>query len=130
MEFNLCVNDLDQSLDRLTHLHGGYASYFMSATRSVVKQSFQYLQGKLLEKGNGNMCSYAKNVPGCNNQSLSHFVSDSPWNHEPVLDHIQRDVTRFIGDRKHGALHVDECCFPKLGKSSVGVKPQYCGRLG
>lgn len=130
VKFNLCVKDLYKPLGKLTYLHSGYTTHFMSATRNVVKQSFQYIQGKLLEKGNGNMCSYAKNVPGCNNQSLTHFVSDSPWDHEPVLCHIQRDVSQLIGDRRHGALHVDECCFPKQGKSSVGVKPQYCGRLG
>ena len=76
------------------------------------------------------MCSYAKNVPGCNNQSLQHFISDSPWDHRPVLDDIQQDVTRFIGDKKYGAIHVDESCFPKQGKDSVGVKRQHCGRLG
>ncbi len=130
VKFNLCVKDLYKRLDKLTHLHGGYTTHFTSATRNVVKQSFQYIQGKLLEKGKGNMCSYAKNVPDCNNQSLTHFVSDSPWDHEPVLDHIQRDVSQLIGDRKYGALHVDECCFPKQGKNSVGVKHQYCGRLG
>ena len=130
MRFRLCVKDLGESLDKLTCLHGGYISHFVSKTRSVAKQSFQYLQGKLLEKGDGTMCGYAKNVPGCNNQSLTHFVSDSPWEHEPVLDHIQRDVTRYIGDRKNGAIHVDESCFPKQGDDSVGVQRQYCGRLG
>jgi len=130
MKFTLCVKDLDKSLDKLSCLYGGYISHFMGKTRSVVKQSFQYLQGKLLEKGGGTMCSYAKNVPECNNQSLTHFVSDSPWDHEPVLDHIQRDVTRYIGDRKNGAIHVDESCFPKQGSDSVGVQHQYCGRLG
>jgi len=47
-----------------------------------------------------------------------------------VLNHIQRDVTQYIGDRKNGALHVDESCFPKQGRDSVGVQRQYCGRLG
>jgi SRSO17 transposase len=96
----------------------------------MVKQSFQYIQGKLLGKGRGNMCSYAKDVPDCNNQSLQHFVSNSPWDHRPVLNHIQCDVTGAIGDKNNGSLHVDECCFPKQGKGSVGAAPQYCGRLG
>ncbi len=130
MRFRLCVKDLDESLDKLTGLHGGYISHFVNKTRSVAKQSFQYLQGKLLDKGDGTMCSYAKNVPDCNNQSLTHFVSDSPWEHEPVLDHIQRDVIDTIGDKTNGSMHIDECCFPKQGNDSVGVDPQYCGRLG
>jgi len=96
----------------------------------MVKQSYQYIQGKFLAKGKGNMCTYPKDVPDCDNQSLQHFVSNSPWNHRPVLKHIQRDVTEAIGDENNGSIHVDECCFPKQGKDSVGVAPQYCGRLG
>ncbi len=96
----------------------------------MVKQSYQYIQGKFLAKGKGNMCTYPKDVPDCDNQSLQHFVSNSPWDHRPVLKHIQRDVTEAIGDENNGSIHVDECCFPKQGRDSVGVAPQYCGRLG
>lgn len=130
MKFSLCVKDLDGSHDKLQRFHDGYALHFLTKTRNMAKQSFQYIQGKLLGKGRGNMCSYAKDVPDCNNQSLQHFVSNSPWDHRPVLNHIQRDVTEAIGDESNGSLHVDECCFPKQGKDSVGAAPQYCGRLG
>jgi len=130
MKFSLSVKDLHESHDKLQRFHDGYTLHFLTKTRSMVKQSFQYIQGKLLGKGNGNMCSYATDVPDCNNQSLQHFVSNSPWNHRPVLDHIQRDVTEAIGDENNGSIHVDECCFPKQGKDSVGAAPQYCGRLG
>jgi len=130
MKFSLCVKDLHDLIDKVNHMHNGYTSHFITKTRSVAKQSFQYLQGKLLGKGRGNMCTYAKDVPDCNNQSLQHFVSNSPWNHRPVLEHIQRDVTDAIGDENNGSIHVDECCFPKQGKDSVGAASQYCGRLG
>lgn len=130
MEFSLSVKDLDGSHDKLQRFHDGYTLHFLTKTRNMAKQSFQYIQGKLLGKGKGNMCSYAKDVPDCNNQSLQHFVSNSPWDHRPVLEHIQRDVTDAIGDKNNGSIHVDECCFPKQGKDSVGTAPQYCGRLG
>ena len=130
MEFSLSVKDLDGSHDKLQRFHDGYALHFLTKTRNMVRQSFQYIQGKLLGKGRGNMCSYAKDVPDCNNQSLQHFVSNSPWNHRPVLDHIQRDVIDAIGDKNKGSIQVDECCFPKQGKESVGAARQYCGRLG
>jgi SRSO17 transposase len=130
MEFSLSAKDLDGSHDKLQRFHDGYTLHFLTKTRNMAKQSFQYIQGKLLGKGKGNMCSYAKDVPDCNNQSLQHFVSNSPWKHQPVLDHIQRDVIDAIGDKNNGSLHIDECCFPKQGKDSVGAAPQYCGRLG
>ena len=130
MKFSLSVKDIQGSHDKLQRFHDGYALHFLTKTRNMVKQSFQYIQGKLLGRGRGNMCRYAKDVPDCNNQSLQHFVSNSPWKHQPVLNHIQRDVTKAVGDKNKGSLHVDECCFPKQGKDSVGAAPQYCGRLG
>lgn len=96
----------------------------------MIKQSYQYIHGKFLEKGKGNMCTYPKKVPDCNNQSLQHFISNSPWKNRPVLDQIQHDVVDAIGNHNHGSLHVDECCIPKQGNDSAGVAWQYCGRLG
>ena len=130
MKFSLSVKDLHGSHDKLQGFHDGYTLHFLTKTRNMANQSFQYIQGKLLGKGRGNMCSYAIEVPDCNNQSLQHFVSDSPWDHQPVIDHIQRDVIDAVGDENNGSLHVDECCFPKQGNDSVGVASQYCGRLG
>ena len=75
--------------------------------------------GETTWKGRGNMCLYAIDVPDCKNQSLQHFVSDSPWDHQPVIDHIQRDVIDAVEDENNGSLHVDECCFLKQGKDSV-----------
>jgi SRSO17 transposase len=130
MKFSLSVKDIHGLADTVNNLHEGYTFHFLTKTRNMVKQSFQYIQGKLLGKGRGNMCTYAKEVLDCNNQSLQHFVSKSPWDHRPVLDHIQRDVTAAVGDENMGSLHVDECCFPKQGKDSVGAASQHCGRLG
>jgi SRSO17 transposase len=114
----------------INQLHEGYEIHFISKTRNMIKQSYQYIQGKFLTTGNGNMTTYQKKVPDCNSQSLQHFISNSPWKHQPVLDHIQRDVVEAIGDSEHGSIHVDECCLPKQGKYSVGAARQYCGRLG
>jgi len=126
----LSVKNLKMAVDRLKQFHKRYVSCFHTRTRSIAGQSIQYLQGQLLERGRGNMTKYAKNVPDCNNQSLQHFISDSPWDERPVIDNIQIDVSRLIGDEINGSIHIDETCFPKQGRDSVGVKRQYCGRLG
>jgi SRSO17 transposase len=76
------------------------------------------------------MVNYANNVPETNNQVLQNFISDSPWDEKPVIDQIQKDVTQLIGDINNSSLHIDESGFKKSGKNSVGVKRQYCGRLG
>jgi SRSO17 transposase len=76
------------------------------------------------------MVNYARNIPDTNNQVLQNFISDSPWDEKPVIDQIQKDVTQLIGDINNSSLHIDESGFKKSGKNSVGVKRQYCGRLG
>jgi len=50
--------------------------------------------------------------------------------HELVITQIQDEVTKLIGDKTNGSIHIDESGVKKSGNSSVGVKRQYCGRLG
>jgi len=130
MKFHLSVKDIRAGLYKFNDFHKRYSHFFITKTRDMIKQSYQYIHGKFLEKGKGNMSTYPENVPDCNNQSLHHFISNSPWKYQPVIDQIQDDVVDAIGDYTHGSLHVDECCYPKQGKNSVGTAHQYCGRLG
>lgn len=128
--FDLCIIDLEKSIVKLKKFQKKFTSAFSTKTRSIEQQSIQYLQGIFLEKGRGNMTNYAKQVPDTNNQVLQNFISDSPWDVKPVIDQLQKELIKLIGDKKDGSLHIDESGFKKSGKNSVGVKRQYCGRLG
>lgn len=86
MEFNLYVKDLGRAFAKLVQIYDGYKSHFCTKTRSVEEQAFKYLHGKFLEKGRGNMTKYSRDVPDCDNQSLQHFISDSPLDERPVID--------------------------------------------
>jgi SRSO17 transposase len=66
---------------------------------------------------------------GCE-QQLQHFISNSPWRHEPVIEQIARDADRLLGGKPTSALILDESSFVKQGDCSVGVARQWCGRLG
>jgi SRSO17 transposase len=125
---SLCERDINTK--ELNKFHWKYSTNFKTKTRTSEKQALQYLEGKFLEKGRGNMTSYAENVKGSNNQKFQHFISDSQWDTEPIIDQIQKDVTDLIGDKINGSIHIDESGFKKEGKNSVGVKRQYFGRLG
>jgi SRSO17 transposase len=57
------------------------------------------------------------------------MISKSPWDERRVIDHIQRDASALIGDKKDGSIHIDETGFPKEGTKSAGVAPQYCGTV-
>jgi len=64
-------------------------------------------------------------------QSLLHFVAESEWSDEDVLTKV-RDIVLPTFEA-HGSIEawiIDDTGFPKQGKHSVGVAPQYCGQLG
>jgi SRSO17 transposase len=62
-------------------------------------------------------------------QTLQMFVGSSPWDHDPLIDELTRQVARDLG-RPDAVLVFDPSAFPKKGGASVGVKRQWCGRLG
>jgi SRSO17 transposase len=64
-------------------------------------------------------------------QSLLHFVAESEWSDEDVLAKVREIVLPTFA--AHGSIEawiIDDTGFPKQGKHSVGVAPQYCGQLG
>jgi SRSO17 transposase len=60
-------------------------------------------------------------------QALQQFVNQSPWDPVPVRQRLAQRMTAAIGP---AAWVVDDTAFPKFGRHSVGVAPQYCGALG
>ena len=63
-------------------------------------------------------------------QQFQHFISNSPWDHEPVVAQISQDADRLLGGEPSSCLIIDESSFPKQGERSVGVARQWAGRLG
>jgi hypothetical protein len=60
-------------------------------------------------------------------QALQQFVNQSPWDPAPVRRRLAERMTAAI---RPAAWVVDDTAFPKYGRHSVGVAPQYCGALG
>ena len=60
-------------------------------------------------------------------QSLQQFVNQSPWDPAPVRRRLAEKVVAAV---RPEAFVVDDTAFPKFGRASVGVAPQYCGALG
>jgi SRSO17 transposase len=62
-------------------------------------------------------------------EPLQQFIGQSPWNHDPWLTELARQVGQQLGS-PDGVLVFDPSAFPKKGDASVGVQRQWCGRLG
>ena len=73
----------------------------------------------------------AKTAPSrtaAQHQSLLHFVGVATWSDEKVLSKVREMVLPSM--QRHGPIEawiIDDTGFPKHGKHSVGVQPQYCG---
>ncbi len=62
-------------------------------------------------------------------EPLQQFIGQSPWDHRPWFDELARQVGQELGEAD-GVLVLDPSAFPKKGAGSVGVRRQWCGRLG
>jgi hypothetical protein len=108
---------------------GRYGGFFRTRTRDNAAVAERYLQG-LAQAEEATFATMATVVEqGCE-QQFQHFISNSPWRHEPVVEQIGRDADRLLGGKPTSALIIDESSFAKQGEHSVGVARQWCGRLG
>jgi SRSO17 transposase len=60
---------------------------------------------------------------------IQFFVGRGLWDDEKVMGELRRHVTEDLAD-PNGVIIFDPTSFPKKGTHSVGVKRQWCGRLG
>ena len=97
--------------------------------RVDVSGGWYYLSG-LAQAEDCTFASMAAVVDGGCAQQFQHFISNSPWDHAPVLAQIGRDADRLLGGKPANCLVIDESSFAKQGGRSVGVARQWSGRLG
>ncbi len=62
-------------------------------------------------------------------QMLQKFIGQYTWDHRPLVGELVRQVGAALG-RADAVLVFDPSAFAKKGTESVGVKRQWCGRLG
>ena len=106
-----------------------YGAFFRTRGRDNAPVARRYLQG-LAQAVEATFASMAVVVEqGCA-QQFQHFISNSPWRHEPVVAQIGQDADRLLGGKPTSALIIDESSFVKQGDRSVGVARQWSGRLG
>ena len=106
-----------------------YSSFFKAARHNLSSKARCYLSGLLMKGERKNMERMEEYVQDYDYQSLQQFVSDSPWDHEALIERIGKDVDVLVGGND-SMLIIDESGFAKKGKKSVGVARQWNGRMG
>ena len=125
-ECNLTEQDVEQFVDEMT----SYIELFEPAFQRAEQLGWSkvYLQGLLGDTQRKNVERIALGL-GENVRSLQHFIGQSPWQPEPVLDIHQGLMAETLGETDGVAL-IDESGVVKQGDDSVGVAAQYCGSVG
>lgn len=86
-----------------------------------------YLRGLMTDGRRKSIEPMAARLADGDEQCLQQFVSQSPWEWEPVRERL---ATRLNAALEPLAWIIDDTGFPKAGRYSVGVARQYSGTLG
>ena len=92
------------------------------------RHAVEYMTGLLskLEHKTGEGIAYLHDQE---RQGLQKFIGQVPWDHQPLLTTLARQVGEDLGE-PDGVIVFDPSAFAKKGTKSVGVARQWCGRLG
>ncbi len=123
---NLSPRDVKGLVDKLKVYH----TLFEPAFRRPEQADWAgiYLQGLLGDQPRKSVEPIALSL-GVNVRNLQHFIGQSRWGNEPVVETHQRLVAETLGEPDGVAL-IDESGIVKQGDDSVGVTHQYCGSVG
>jgi SRSO17 transposase len=106
-----------------------FSDFFQTRTRNCADQGALYLKG-LVQAEKKNMERMAEMVPESNEQALQHFVSNSPWDANAVMDQVAMRSNEALQDGEDRCLLIDETACLKKGTKSVGVSRQWAGTSG
>ena len=127
-EFNLSVDDMacvGQELRAFTELFG--RTFRRLEPRELCEL---YLQGLLSNTQRKNVEAIALALDGPESvRNLQRFVTDYEWDESWLRRRHWELCAESLSDEQ-GVWSIDASEFPKKGKASVGVAPQYCGAEG
>ncbi len=123
---NLSPRDVEGLVEKLQTYH----EFFESAFRRTEQAAWAevYLHGLLGDQPRKSVEPLALSL-GVNVRDLQHFIGQSHWSIEPLVDRHQMLVAESVG-QPDGAVIADESGILKQGDDSVGVARQYCGSVG
>lgn len=112
------------------HFCNNYKKHFIRAGMNSIDHARNYLSGLFSRSSVKNIETISRDAESSNYQGLEQFIGKSPWDHKAVMKQVSQDANSMMGDKEEVGFFIDETSFLKKGKSSVGVKRQWSGRIG
>ena len=125
-EWNLAKKDIHQMVDELERYYQDFEPAFDRCDQAA--HGWVYLRGLLSDLPRKVTERIALRF-GVNVRSLQHFIGQSLWSREGMLQRHQARVVETLG-HQDGVLLVDKSGMVKQGQHSVGVARQWCGSVG
>ena len=122
--------DIEASADELITFHRLFADCFQRQEQR--HWSLFYLCGQLSNITRKTIEPMVLELLGVEAQAVravQRFIGHNHWRWETMLERVQELVGLWLGEPE-GVVIADGSGFPKQGRHSVGVAPQYCGHLG
>jgi SRSO17 transposase len=113
---------------RLEQFWREYGSLMRTQTRDTSGYGLHYVSGLLRMTTSRTMSNIAREGQ-ISEQNLRHFMSDSPWSGQAVIERVQQALVE-RGELHGGMLILDESADEKSGDSSAGAGRQHNGRKG
>jgi len=98
-------------------------------TRDTSENGYHFMSGLLRLESERNLANISR-ATGVNDQALQHFMSESPWSGEAVIEQVQVEVAARAELASGGMLLLDESGEVKGGTHTVGAARQYLGSVG
>lgn len=128
MGCRLLVMDVQELLGLDSDLNDFVEDMFASLTRKGWQERCScYLTGLMLDGRRKSVQPMAARLDEPNDQSLQHFLANTPWDPVPVRRAVARRMHRVIGP---SAWVIDDTGFVKDGRMSPCVARQYTGTAG
>jgi len=124
--WNLTEEDIHQMVEELKSYYQDFKPAF--ERRDQAAHGWVYLKGLLSDLPRKVTERIALRF-GVNVRSLQHFIGQSVWQCEGLLERHQARVVETLGE-EDGVVLVDESGMVKQGEHSVGVARQWCGSVG
>jgi SRSO17 transposase len=106
-----------------------FSDCFRAARHDLSPKARCYVAGLVMKAPRKNMERMEEYVADYDYQAQQQFLSDSPWEHRPLMERVAQEVNELLGGAD-SMLLLDESGFAKKGNKSVGVARQWNGRLG